>query len=238
MNTATHKPTVVYVDTARGRNKPVVGRQLLGRLLGRVLVMAAIPATGASLVWASSTTPARLMLAFLIALFGFSLALLILFGGALLDDYRLKRQLAEKYGFELRFGLDTHQRRIVRVESPPADLPRRIAQALQAIADDAKVQQTDSDRFEATLSRKGKRMRCRVTVQLGPEGNGAKTLTVESKLSEPLVFNDIGQNIVNVEEFQRALVRLLGAEQRSLSEALDQGGIEPSGNRITESSGH
>jgi hypothetical protein len=219
--------TVVYVDTARDRNKPVVGRQLATRVFRRVFLIAPIVAAGVSVAWLGSAPPGRVMTIFLLALLGFSLVVLIPLGGALLDDYRLKRPLAERYGFDLRFGLDTHQHRTVRIESAPADLPRRIMQALQAIAEDAKVQQIAADRFEANLSRKGKRMRCRVRVQLQAEENGAKTLKVESKLSEPLVFNDLGQNIINVEEFQRALVRLLGAEQRSFCEQSDQPIGEP-----------
>jgi hypothetical protein len=227
---STAAKTVVHVDTARDRNKPVVGRQLLRRLSGRVFIGAAIAAAGIPLAWANSAPPARLILVFVLGFLAFSLSLAILFGGALLGEYSRKRQLAEKYGFDLRFGLDTYQRRIVRVESPPPDLSRRIEQALQAIAEDARAQQTDGERFEANLARKGKRKRCRVTVQLGPEDNGARTLTVESRLTEPLGFNDLGQNIINVEEFQRALVRLLGAEQRSLSEAPNHPAVGPSRN--------
>jgi hypothetical protein len=216
---AAHAQTIVYVDEARNRNHPVVGHPLLRRVCRRTFLGAAIPAIGVPLVWANKATPERLIVAIMLGFVGFSLALFIIHAGALIGDYRKKRGLAEKYGFDLRFGLDTYQRRVVRIEPPPADLSQRIVQALQAIAEDAQVQRTDPDRFEANLSRKGKRMRCRVTVRVSAEDSRAKTLTVESKVSEPLVFNDLGQNIVNVEEFQRALVRLLGAEQRSLAEA-------------------
>ena len=213
----THNHTVVYVDTARNRNNPVVGRQLLKRLFRRTFVVAAIAAAGLSLPWIGSAPAARLLPVFLLGLFGFSFALLIVFGGALLGDYQVKRQLAEKYGFDLRFGLDTFQRRVVRVVPPPTDLPRRIQQALQAIAEDAQVQQqTDPNRFEANLPRKGTRMRCRLTVQLCPQDTNEAKMTVESRLANPRGFNDIGQNIVNVEEFQRALVRSIGRRTKEL----------------------
>jgi len=225
MSKSTHP--VVYIDTARDRNKPIVGRQLAVRVFRRVFLVAPIVAAGVSLAWLGSAPLGRVMAIFLLALPGFSLVFLILLGSALLGDYRAKQGLAEKYGFDLRFGLDTRQHRTIRIESAPADLSGRIAQALQAIAEDAQITQTDPDRFEATLSRKGKRMRCRVTAHLGPGDGRGKKLTIESKLSEPLVFNDIGQNIINVEEFQRALIRLLAAEQRSLSEVPNAGLTEP-----------
>ena len=219
MSAATkHDHPVVYVDTARNRNKPVVGRELLKRVLRRVVVLAALVGAGVSLPWAGSAPSGRVVAIFLMGLLAFSLVYLLPLGGALLDDYRLKRPLAEKYGLDLRFGLDTYQRRVLRIAYPPSDLRQRIQQALQAIAEDAQVQQTNPYRFEVNLPRKGKRMRCRLTVQLGPEDTSETTMTVESKLANPGGFNDIGQNIVNVEEFQRALVRLLGAEQRSLCE--------------------
>jgi len=209
--------TVIYVDTARDRNQPVVGRQLLRRLLRRVFGAAAVTIGAMCLAWVGSTPLPRLIGIWVVGFLTFSILYLLFYGALLIDDYWKKRDLSETYGFDRRFGLDTYQRRVLRIEAPPADLPERITQALEAIDPDAKIRPIDGNRFEAKLRRRGNRGSCRVTFHIGPDGPGGRTVTVESKLTEVLGFNDLGRNIINVEEFQRALVRLLGAEQRSLT---------------------
>ena len=126
------KHPVVYLDTARDRNAAVAGRRLLTLIARRIFIGAAIAAGGLVVVWAPNTPPARLMMGFAFCFLGFSLAFLILYGGALLGDLQVKRGLADQYGLDIRFGLDTHQRRVMRIVDPPADLRQRIMQALEA----------------------------------------------------------------------------------------------------------
>jgi hypothetical protein len=187
MSTTTHGTTIVYVDTARDRNHTMSGRQLLMRVCRRVFGLAAVAAGGGCLPWVGGSPPARLVTGLLVAFLAFSVAFFILYGGGLLGDYQVKEQLADKYGFDRRFGLDTYQRRVLRIVSPPADLPQRISEALKAIAIDAKIQQVGANRIEAKLqTRKSKRLGCRVTIQVDGDNEEARTVTIESRLTEPL----------------------------------------------------
>jgi hypothetical protein len=217
MSTTIPEIPVVYVDMARDRTKTVVGWPLVWRVFRRVFGLAALAAAGGSAVWIGSSPTARVVTSYTVGFWVFSLAFCILYGGAMLGDYQVKRQLAEKYGFERRFGLDTYQCRVLRIVSPPADLSERIRQALHSIAVAVRIEQDDANHIQAKLqTRTSNRLPCRVTIQIGPDEDGAKLLTVQSLLIEPLGFTDLGQNIINVEEFRLALIRLLGAQQRTM----------------------
>jgi hypothetical protein len=216
MGTPSHSSyTTVHLEKARERTGTIVGWPLFGRLLRRVLFSGAVAGTAGILGWISVATLSRPLASFVVLFGGMWLATLTLYGGALISDYQEKRRLTERYGLTIRFGLDTYQQRTVRIESPPADLASIIVRALEAIPGDAKVRQIDAQTFEARLRRKGNQLQCRVNVQARPDGPDAMVVSIESQLTEPLGFVDYGRNIVNVEEFQLELRRLLEGESSS-----------------------
>jgi hypothetical protein len=217
-NAENASPCRVVIDHRSDRTDTVTGLALLRRFLRRTIWAGLIPAVVVMTIFAVNNPTRRLALLLIgvpAGFFALWFGATVFHAAALLSDYQEKRKLADKYGISVRFGLDTLQRRSVRVFPPPPDLEARIAEALGRLARDIRIEKKEGRRIEAFLPRKGNQLRCRMVVEMSGNSNGSATVEVESKLTEPLGFTDLGRNIVNVEEFQLELRRLLEGESSS-----------------------
>jgi hypothetical protein len=206
---------VVILDDRPERTNPVTGSQLVLRLVKRVALIGILAGIGAVIPWLLTAPVSRHAVAFLVAFLGFSAFGLILYGTALLSDYSEKKRLASHYGFELRFGLNTTQSRAIRVRKPPEDLGSHVRRALEAVAPDIEMRELGASHVEGKLPRKRGRLQCRITAEVRHPRKDEALVVVHSELTEPFGFNDGGRNIINVEEFQLALRRLLEGESSS-----------------------
>src|SRR5215470_3974323 len=114
-------PTVETEDR-RDRNSTIAGVVLWRTVAFGILKWTIITGVPLVAILAAGRPLDRLAGITLMAFFGLALIFGILYVSGLFGDYRMKKQLEARYGCTVRFGLDTHQRRTIRVSRAPADL--------------------------------------------------------------------------------------------------------------------
>lgn len=206
------RQSVVTLDLAPERCHTITGRALAGR----VIRLGACFGVVASAVWSVAyahkiddgqfwgTFVTRFLL--MIPVCAVSSGPIILAG--LWQDLSLKRGQLEKYGLSALFGFDTSQSRIVSVALPLADFEGTIVQALRSAAGDVPIDRESDGSFRCHQPRNGMYLvPCDITVRILETSPERTVIAIASKARRMLT--DGGRNIVNVEEFQLALKRLL-----------------------------